>query len=65
MAATVSGSKTVTTDITPNLSAVKLTAIFAIAPENLTVVQLNTLSHALERVAVGDPLTATLGSLFL
>lgn len=65
MAASVSGSKTVTNDITPNLTAALLTTLLAIAPENLTVAQLGELSRALERTAIGDPNTDTVGSLLV
>jgi hypothetical protein len=64
MAATVSGSKTVNTDVSPQLTASTLTTVFATAPENLTVAQLRSLLDATARVFNGSVPTATLGSLF-
>lgn len=63
MAATVSGSKTVTQGVAPHLSAPVLTALLATPVENLTVAQLEELRDAVNRVGKGAPLGSTLGSL--
>lgn len=53
MAATVSGSKTVTQNAYPSLTAATLTTLLATAPENLTRVQLGLLFDAMNRVPGG------------
>lgn len=63
MPASVSGSKTCTVSPAPHLSAATLTALLAIAPENMTVAQFIQLSDALSRVSGGFAPTATLGSI--
>ncbi len=65
MAATVTGSKTVLNNISPNLSAAVLTTLLATAPENLTVGQLKQLRDALSRIPGGGTPASTLGSLLL
>lgn len=65
MAASVTGSATVTYDLAPHLPASLLTTIFATAPENLTVAQIREINDALNRIVVGNPNTAKLGSLFV
>jgi hypothetical protein len=62
MPATVTGSKTLTQDASPNLNAALLSTILATAPENLTVAQLAQLHSALATVS-GDNPAATVGSL--
>lgn len=63
MAATTSGTKTVTHTLAPHLTATTLTTILATALENLTVKQLDLLTDALTRVADGENPTRTIGSL--
>lgn len=65
MAASVSGSKTVLNSVSPQGSAAALTTLLAIAPENMTVAQLNQLGDALKRVSGGDSPTAVVGSLLI
>jgi len=62
MAAIVTGSKTVTVDKSPILTASLLTALFATAPENMTVAQVGQLIDAANRIPA--PPTSTLGQLF-
>jgi len=64
MAATVSGSKTVSTDINPTHTGAALTTIFATAPENLTVGNLNFMLHCLACRAGGEEPLKVIGSLF-
>ncbi|MBV9772099.1 MAG: hypothetical protein JOZ32_21180 [Bryobacterales bacterium] len=64
MAATVTGSKTVTYNLAPHLSASTLTHLLATAPENLTVFQVKELLDAIERTPGGSNPGATLGSIF-
>jgi hypothetical protein len=63
MAATTSGTKTVTHSVAPHLTAAMLTSILATPIENLTVAQIDQLHDALKRVANGEDLTHTIGSL--
>jgi hypothetical protein len=63
MAATVSGSKTVTQPVAPHLPASALTALLATPIENLTVAQLNQLVDALYRVQGGHDPSKTIGTL--
>jgi hypothetical protein len=62
MAATVSGSKTVTQPAA-SLSAAHLTTLMATAVENLTVLNLHELDAALRAQSHGGEPTATIGSL--
>jgi hypothetical protein len=63
MAASVSGSKTVTQQAAPHLSAATLTTLLAIAPENMTVAQFNQIRDAIHRVpGAGNP-AALIGAL--
>jgi hypothetical protein len=64
MAASVTGSKTVTKDLGPTHTASQLTSILATPIENLTIAQLRLLQEALRKVAKGHEPTATIGSLF-
>jgi hypothetical protein len=63
MAATTSGTKTVTHALAPHLSAALLTTLMATPLENFTIAQLNELSDALKRVADGENPLRTIGSL--
>ena len=63
MAASVSASKTVSVAVAPHLSAATLTALMAIAPENLTVAQLDQIKDAINRVVGGGEPTRTIGQL--
>jgi hypothetical protein len=64
MAATVSGSKTVTKTPYPTLvTAATLTTIMATAVENLTVLQLQQIEYAIERIGGGHEPSATIGSI--
>jgi hypothetical protein len=60
--AAVTGSKTVTKDQAPHLTAAQLTALMAIAPEDLTLNQLGMLKDALSRVPAASDPSATVGS---
>jgi hypothetical protein len=64
MPAIVSGSKTVTADASPQLTAAVLSELFAIAPENLTYLELTQLVDACNRKSGGTVPTALLGSIF-
>jgi hypothetical protein len=63
MAATTSGTKTVTHALAPHLSAALLTTLMATPLENFTIAQLNEISDALKRVADGENPLRTIGSL--
>jgi hypothetical protein len=63
MAAVVTGSKTVTQNQSPFLTATLLTSLLATAPENMTIAQLNQLKEATMRVAGGGNPAATIASL--
>jgi hypothetical protein len=63
MAAVVTGSKTVSLDSHPTLTASTLTTILATAPEDLTVAQLGQLQDALKRVPFGGTPSKTVGEL--
>ena len=63
MAATTSGTKTVTHTIAPHLTAAILTTLLATPIESLTVGQLNALVDAVRRVADGENPSRTIGSL--
>jgi hypothetical protein len=63
MAATTSGTKTVTHALAPHLSATLLTTLMATPLENFTIAQLNELADALKRVADGENPVRTIGSL--
>jgi hypothetical protein len=63
MAATTSGTKTVTHALAPHLSATLLTTLMATPLENFTIAQLNEISDALKRVADGENPLRTIGSL--
>jgi len=65
MAATTSGTKTVTHALAPHLSAAVLTALLATPIENLTVAQLDELRDALSRVAKGEAPATTIGTLLV
>jgi hypothetical protein len=63
MAITFTGSKTVTKAVAPHLTASGLTALLAIAPENMTVAQVKQLVDAVDRVPGGGEPTTTIGAL--
>lgn len=63
MAATTSGTKTVTHALAPHLTAAILTALLATPIETLTVLQLNEICDALDRLPGGQDPQRTLGSL--
>lgn len=63
MAATTSGTKTVTHSLAPHLTAATLTTILATPIENLTVAQLSQITDALTRLPDGETPTRTVGSL--
>jgi hypothetical protein len=63
MAATTSGTKTVTRTLAPHLTAAILTTILATPIENLTVVQLDQVCDALRRLPSGETPGLTIGSL--
>jgi hypothetical protein len=59
MAASTSGTKTVTQGVAPHLTAAQLTTLLATPVEALTVAQLASLADALKRVPGGEnPATA-------
>jgi hypothetical protein len=65
MAIVFTGSKTVTKDVAPHLTAATLTALLATAPENLTFAQLKQLSDGVKRISGGHAPAATLGTIFV
>jgi hypothetical protein len=64
MAATTSGTKTVTHTLAPHLTAALLTTLLATPIESLTVAQFQELRDALKRVQGGEDPARTIGSLF-
>jgi hypothetical protein len=65
MAATTTGTKTVTRTIAPHLTATMLTTLLATPIENLTVAQLDQIHDALKRIADGENCSRTIGSLLV
>jgi len=65
MAAVVTGSKTVTQDISPTMPAATLTTLCATALENMTVSQLNSIHGALKHVSGGEAEGAVIGTLLV
>ena len=63
MAVQVTGSKTVTRDLSPNATAAVLTALLATPVENLTVKQVQLLEDAIRKVPGGHTPGVTVGSL--
>jgi hypothetical protein len=63
MAAVVTGSKTITLNAYPGLTASTLTTIMATPVEQLTVAQLGQLKDAISRIPGGGNPSATIGSL--
>lgn len=63
MAATTSGTKTVTRTVAPHLTATILTTLLATPIENLTVAQFDQLRDTLKRIGGGRTPGATIGSL--
>ena len=65
MPPTLSGTKTVTRDLAPHLTAAVLTALLATPVEDLTVTQLKDLLDALRRLPHGEEPVQTLGQLLV
>ena len=65
MAATTSGTKTLTRTLAPHLTASILTTLLATPIENLTVGQLYQIVDAMKRTSAGEDLTRTIGSLLV
>jgi hypothetical protein len=65
MAASVSGSKTVTQNASPILTATLLTTLLAIPVESLTVLQFNQIRDALRKTPKGGAPNLTIGSILL
>jgi hypothetical protein len=63
MAATTSGTKTVTHALAPHLTAAILTTLLATPIESLTIAQLNALVDALKRIPDGENPVRTITSL--
>jgi hypothetical protein len=63
MAATTSGTKTVTHSLAPHLTAAMLTTLLATPIELLTVWQLSEICDALKRIPDGETLGKTIGAL--
>ena len=64
MAAVVTGNKTSSTDINPAMPAATLNTIWATAPENLTVGQVEFLRQAINTRAGGGNQAAVVGPMF-
>jgi hypothetical protein len=64
MAATTTGTKTVTNAVAPHLSAAVLTALLATPIELMTVDQIHQIVDALNRVPHGDAPGRVIGNLF-
>lgn len=62
MAATVTGSKTITQDVAPHLTAATVTALLATAIENLTIAQVDQLLDVLNRIPKGDEPDSVVGN---
>jgi hypothetical protein len=65
MAATTTGTKTVTRTIAPHLTAMVLTTLLATPIENLTVGQLDQIHDALKRIPDGENFSRIIGSLLV
>jgi hypothetical protein len=63
--ATVSGSKTVTTSVSPALTANLLTGLMATPVEQLTIAQLDQLKDATKRIVGGGNPAAVIGALLV
>jgi hypothetical protein len=63
LAAQVTGSKTVTRDVSPNATAAVLTALLATPVENLTVAQLQLLENVICKIPGGHAPGITISSL--
>jgi hypothetical protein len=63
LAAQVTGSKTVTKDVSPNATAKVLTTLLATPIEDLTIKQFQMLSDVLRKLPGGDAPGNILGSL--
>jgi hypothetical protein len=65
MAASTSGTKTVTKDAAPHLTASQLTTLLALPIESLTVKQFRQIADALSRVKSGGDESQTVGSVLV
>jgi hypothetical protein len=65
MAASTSGTKTVTHPLAPHLTAALLTTLLATPIESLTVAQFKLIRDALRRVDGGENPAVTIGTLFV
>jgi hypothetical protein len=65
MSASTTGTKTVTTNVSPSLTAALLTALLATPIENLTVAQLREINDALTKIPGGHSPTKTIGQLLV
>jgi hypothetical protein len=65
MAATTSGTKTVTHTLAPHLTAAILTTLLATPLETLTVKQFEEIYDGLKRCTGGEDPARTIGSLFI
>ena len=63
MAVQVTGSKTVTRDVSPNATAAVLTALLATPVENLTIAQLQLLEGSVRKLPGGHAPGITIGTL--
>jgi len=63
LAVQVTGSKTVTRDVSPNATAAVLTALLATPVENLTVTQLRLLENVICKIPGGHAPGITIGTL--
>jgi len=65
MAAVVTGSKTVTQDVSPTMPAATLTTLCATALENMTVAQFDSIHGALKRLSGGGAPGTLIGTLLV
>jgi hypothetical protein len=63
MAATTSGTKTVTKDLGPSYTAAQLTTLLATPIEALTIAQFRVLEEALRKVSRGHDPSMVIGTL--
>jgi hypothetical protein len=60
--ATTANTKTVTTNVSPALTAVLLTNLLSLAPENMTIAQMKTLLDAVGRGPLGSNPASLIGA---